>query len=144
VIWAGQQRAIDELMIVEQYGKALRMEHATFRDRCDDTFAPWCEALRDELAEESAGPRLRDIQHLLCELVETLDARRVRYTQNLDSSVTAPGCLLHRPGRDRTDNSGHGKPAAPPACHSAAAADCDGHGAALLLVGSGRGTESHG
>jgi hypothetical protein len=84
MIWADQQRAIGELMIVEQYGKVLCMGYASFRDRCDDTFAPWCEALRDELAQESARRRLCDIQHLLCELVETLDARRVRYTQDLD------------------------------------------------------------
>jgi hypothetical protein len=64
-------------------GKVLCMGYATFRERCDDTFAPWRERLRRELAEESAEARLRDAQHLLCELVETLDVRRVRYTRDL-------------------------------------------------------------
>lgn len=31
-----------------------------------------------------ARPRLCDVQHLLCELVETLDAKRVRHVQDLD------------------------------------------------------------
>jgi hypothetical protein len=34
-----------------------------------------------EVTAEAALVRLRDAQHLLCDLVETLDARRVRYTQ---------------------------------------------------------------
>ncbi len=83
MIWSDEQRALGELMIVEQHGKVLCMGYATFRDRCDDTFARWRERLRREIAEESAGARMRDAQHLLCELVETLDARRVRYTRDL-------------------------------------------------------------
>jgi hypothetical protein len=83
MIWSDEQRALGELMIVEQHGKVLCMGYATFRDRCDDTFAPWRERLRRELADESAEARLRDAQHLLCELVETLDVRRVRYTRDL-------------------------------------------------------------
>jgi hypothetical protein len=83
MIWGDEQRGLGELMIVEQHGKVLCMGYASFRERCDDTFAPWLARLRNELAEESAQARLRDAQHLLCELVETLDARRVRYTRDL-------------------------------------------------------------
>jgi hypothetical protein len=83
MIWGDEQRALGELMIVEQHGKVLCMGYASFRERCDDTFAPWLARLRNELAEESAQVRLRGAQHLLCELVETLDARRVRYTRDL-------------------------------------------------------------
>jgi hypothetical protein len=83
MIWSDEQRALGELMIVEQHGKVLCMGYASFRERCDDTFAPWVERLLNELADESAQARLRDAQHLLCELVETLDARRVRYTRDL-------------------------------------------------------------
>ena len=50
MIWSDEQRALGELMIVEQHGKVLCMG---------------------------------DAQHLLCELVETLDAHRVRYTRDL-------------------------------------------------------------
>jgi putative component of toxin-antitoxin plasmid stabilization module len=71
-------------MIVEEHGKVLCMGYASFRERCEDTFRPWCERLRDQLADEAAQHRLRDVQHLLCELVETLDAGRVRYTETLE------------------------------------------------------------
>jgi hypothetical protein len=84
MIWSDEQRALGERMIVDEHGKVLCMGYATFSDRCDDTFAPWRERLSTELAEESARARLRDVQHLLCELVETLDTRRVRYTQDLE------------------------------------------------------------
>lgn len=79
MIWSDEQRAIGERMIVEEHGKVLCMGYATFADRG----APCDERLRRELAEESARSRLLDAQHLLCELVETLDGRRVRYTQDL-------------------------------------------------------------
>ena len=52
--------------------------------QCDDTFGVHREWLRKEIAEPGVNDRLRDAQHLLCDLVETLDSRRVRYTQNLD------------------------------------------------------------
>ena len=37
-----------------------------------------------EIGDEPAQQRLRDVQRLLCELVETLDPRRVRYTDDLE------------------------------------------------------------
>jgi len=83
MVWSDEQRAIGERMIVEEHGKVLCMGYATFRERCDDVFSPWGERLLEELGDESARVRLRDAQHLLCELVETLDARRVRYTRDL-------------------------------------------------------------
>ena len=84
MIWSDEQRAIGELMIVEEHGKVLSMGYAAFRERCEDTFAPWRIRMRDELQAESARARLRDIQRNLCDLVETLDSRRVRYTQTLE------------------------------------------------------------
>ena len=83
MIWSDQQRAIGELMIIEEHGKVLSMGYAAFRQHCDDTFAPWRIRMRDELPAESARTRMRDIQNRLCELVETLDSRRVRYTRTL-------------------------------------------------------------
>jgi hypothetical protein len=83
MIWSDEQRAIGELMIIEEHGKVLSMGYAAFRQRCDDTFAPWRIRMREELHSESAQARLRDIQHNLCDLVETLDFRRVRYTRTL-------------------------------------------------------------
>lgn len=83
MIWSDQQRAIGERMIVEEHGKVLCMGYAAFGDTCDATFAPWLERLRNEIGQEPARTRLRGVQHLLCELVETLDHERVRYTENL-------------------------------------------------------------
>jgi hypothetical protein len=83
MIWGDEQRAIGELMIVEEYGKVLCMGYAKFSEHCDLAFATWRDRLRTEVHDKAAEARLRDIQHLLCELVETLDAKRVRYTEDL-------------------------------------------------------------
>jgi len=84
MIWSDEQRALGERMIVEEHGQVLCMGYARFRDACDDTFAPWCDRLRSGLEQESAQVRLLEVQHLLCQLVETLDEHRVRYTRDLD------------------------------------------------------------
>lgn len=84
MIWSDEQRAIGELMIVEDHGDVLCMGYATFRERCADTFLSNRERIRKEIGDPRVTERLRDAQHLLCELVEALDSRRVRYTQNLD------------------------------------------------------------
>jgi HAMP domain-containing protein len=79
MIWSDEQRAIGERMIVEEHGKVLCMGYATFRDRCDDTFGPLRRRLVAEIGHASAHARLRDVQHLLCDLVEALDPRGLRY-----------------------------------------------------------------
>jgi hypothetical protein len=84
MIWSDEQRAIGERMIVEEHGKVLCMGYARFCDDYEARFAPTCEHLRGEFQQPSARPRLRELQHLLCDLVETLDSRRVRYTRDLD------------------------------------------------------------
>lgn len=83
MIWGDEQRAIGEQMIVEEHDKVLCMGYARFHDEYAERFAPWCERLRRELQAQIGRERLRDVQHLLCELVETLDAQRVRYTEDL-------------------------------------------------------------
>lgn len=84
MIWKDEQRAIGERMIVEEHGNVLCMGYATFGDRCHELFAPWLDRLRAELQDGAPDARLRDVQHGLCDLVETLDTRRVRYTHDLD------------------------------------------------------------
>ena len=79
MIWTDEQRAIGERMIVEEHGKVICMGYATFGEHCATTFGPWRERLASELPEAAARERLREVQHLLCELVELLDAGRVRY-----------------------------------------------------------------
>lgn len=83
MIWGDEQRALGELMIVEEHGKILCMGYATFSQHHDGAFAVWRDRLRAEVHDEAAQTRLRGVQHLLCELVETLDAKRVRYTEDL-------------------------------------------------------------
>jgi len=84
MIWGDEQRALGERMIVEEHGKVLCMGYATFSERCESAFAPWYGRLREELQREVAHERLREVQHLLCELVETLDTNRVRYAEDLE------------------------------------------------------------
>lgn len=79
MIWADEQRALGERMIVEQQGRALCMGYATFGDHCAATFAPWLERVRAEVLEPAATERLRELQHLLCDLVELLDPAGVRF-----------------------------------------------------------------
>ena len=83
MIWADEQRALGELMIVEEHDKLISMGYAAFSEHCNDVFEPWLERIRIELPEPEAQARLRDVQHLLCELVEMLDSNRVRYQDEL-------------------------------------------------------------
>ena len=84
MIWTDEQRAIGERMIVDEFSKVLCMGYARFHDEYEARFAPSCARVRAELHTNGGRERMRDVQHLLCDLVETLDARRVRYTQDLD------------------------------------------------------------
>jgi hypothetical protein len=84
MIWSDEQRAIGEQMIVEEHGDVLCMGYARFRERCADTFRAHRQRVHREIGDPQAQDRLRDAQHLLCDLVETLDSRRVRYTQNIE------------------------------------------------------------
>jgi hypothetical protein len=83
MIWGDEQRALGELMIVEEHDKVLSMGYAAFTASCDDVFASWLARLQGELPDVAARERLSDVQHLLCELVETLDVNRVRYAEDL-------------------------------------------------------------
>ena len=90
MIWRDEQRAIGEQMIVEEHGKVLCMGYAAFRERCDRTFAPWRERLDAELGHDAAKLRLREAQHLLCDLVEALDTRAIRYTPDVLTRAQPP------------------------------------------------------
>jgi hypothetical protein len=80
MVWADEQRAIGERMIVHEHDKVLCMGYARFCDEYDVRFAPLCRRLLDDLADPSSVARLRDVQHRLCDLVATLDKRQMRYT----------------------------------------------------------------
>ena len=84
MLCSDEQRALGEQMIVEENGDVLRMGYARFQKQCEDTFSAHREWLCKEIVEGGANERRGDAQHLLCELVETLDSRRVRYTQDLE------------------------------------------------------------
>jgi hypothetical protein len=83
MIWSDEQRAIGERMIVMEHDDVLPMGYATFRERSDDTYRAWLARLKTEIADEGARRRLCDVQHLLCDLVETLDPQRIRYEAEL-------------------------------------------------------------
>lgn len=83
MIWSDEQRAIGERMIVEKPDALLCMGYASFREACDGEFAPWCDRLRTELERDDARERLREVQHALCDLVETLDPTHLRYAPDV-------------------------------------------------------------
>lgn len=83
MIWRDQQRALGESMILVEDGNSRCMGYGTFCDRRDLLLETWRERLRAELHRPAAAERLRDAQHYLCELVEALDGRRVRYTPDM-------------------------------------------------------------
>ncbi|HEX6026496.1 MAG TPA: hypothetical protein VFZ00_31155 [Solirubrobacter sp.] len=80
MIWNDEQRAIGERMIIEEHGMVLCMGYARFRDEVDRIYAGSLARIRAQVHDAAAHKRFRDIQHLLCELVEALDERRMRYT----------------------------------------------------------------
>jgi hypothetical protein len=83
MIWTDEQRAIGERMIVEEHGEVICMGYARFGDEFDQHFKPLCRRVLSELSDPASTTRLREVQHLLCDLVETLDTQRVRYSREL-------------------------------------------------------------
>lgn len=83
MIWSDEQRAIGEAMIVREQDKTFCMGYAAFEKECEGDFAAWYRRLGRGFEDASAQGRLREAQHLLCDLVEALDKKRVRYTEDL-------------------------------------------------------------
>jgi hypothetical protein len=88
MIWRGEQRAIGEQMIVEGDGDLLCMGYASFVAQKDPAFWGWFDVLeRDiDIVAQSANERLRLLQHALVDLIERLDAGRVRFPERLERS----------------------------------------------------------
>jgi hypothetical protein len=80
MIWSDEQRAIGERMIIEDHGKVLCMGYARFCDEAERIYAGSLSRIRAQVHDPAAHERLREIQHLLCDLVEALDEQHVRYT----------------------------------------------------------------
>jgi hypothetical protein len=83
MIWVDEQRAIGERMIVESADKVRCMGYGAFCDSYDECFARHFSRVRDELAAPLSTTRYREVQHLLCDLVATLDKDHVRYPEKL-------------------------------------------------------------
>jgi hypothetical protein len=83
MIWNDEQRGLGERMILSEDGKVMCTGYDAFRAR-DEAFGPWRRRVEEGLKDPASRERLREVQHLLCELVESLDERRVRYTRDLD------------------------------------------------------------
>ena len=81
MIWADEQRAIGERMIVREDDTSRCMGYARFCDDYDACFAALFERVRPDLGDPAANERLREVQRLLCELVEALDPKHLRYSK---------------------------------------------------------------
>lgn len=86
MIWRGEQRGIGEQMVEEGDGKLLCMGYASFVAQTETTFWTWFEALeRDiDIVAQSPNDRLRLLQHALIDLIERLDANRVRFPERIE------------------------------------------------------------
>lgn len=84
MIWSDQQRALGEEMIVGEDGRLHCLGYAGFSKCYDETFGGWAARFEDELRRTDARDRLRDLQHHLCNLVEALDPKKLRYSQQLE------------------------------------------------------------
>jgi hypothetical protein len=82
LLWTAEQRAVGEAMIGTWRGAPACVGYGEFRAR-REAVAPWLGAFTRDLAAlaESGGDddRLVAVQHLLVELIETLDPDRVRH-----------------------------------------------------------------
>ncbi|AHH17323.1 hypothetical protein NONO_c25280 [Nocardia nova SH22a] len=74
MIWRVEQRGIGERMITTEEGKSGCRGYGSFLDTTGDTDT-WLAPLRRDLEnlDESGRRRLRELQHLLVDLVERLD-----------------------------------------------------------------------
>ncbi len=81
MIWTDEQRAIGERMIVREDDTSRCMGYARFCDDYDACFAALFERVRPDLGDPAANERLREVQRLLCELVEALDPKHLRYSK---------------------------------------------------------------
>jgi hypothetical protein len=80
MIWADEQRAIGERMIVEEHGKLLCMGYARFCDDYAASFAMLFDRVREDLHHPRAVHRLQGTQQSLCKLVRALDTDKLRYS----------------------------------------------------------------
>jgi len=98
-LFAGDQRAIGELMIVRPPGQTPRcLGYAAFLLKRPRQLDPWLDPLRNDLAALAAGPldstRLVSLQRALVDLLDFLDPASVRFPaatrQRLEPPATTP------------------------------------------------------
>jgi hypothetical protein len=73
-----------ERMIADEYGKVICMGYARYLQRREEVFNPCCGRLRTELGTPAATERLRDVQHLLVQLVKLLDPDGIRSMSTIE------------------------------------------------------------
>ncbi len=91
-VFAGEQRAIGERMIVEVSHGPECIGYATFLDRLAEAETPLIEALRNDVQDLSDGlsearPRLFAIQNALIDLLAFLDPDYIRFPQDRRTKV---------------------------------------------------------
>ncbi len=81
MIWVDEQRAIGERMIVEDPKGPRCKGYAAFCDDYDKCFRRLFQRVIDDLDKAAAIPRLKNVQHDLCDLVNQLDKKGLRYAK---------------------------------------------------------------
>jgi hypothetical protein len=86
-VWAGEQRAIGELMIEEKNGRAACIGYAKFLQRLKDNQEPLFEQLKEDVISLSKNvkasyPRLINIQNGLIDILKFLDPEGVRFPKD--------------------------------------------------------------
>jgi hypothetical protein len=86
MIWRGAQRAIGERMMDTDGDVLVCMGYAKFSEQKEPSFTRWFEQLERDIVTVAAdcNERLRLVQHALIDLIEQLDAHRVRFPQQIE------------------------------------------------------------
>ncbi|MFZ5505209.1 MAG: hypothetical protein ACOY7P_06945 [Pseudomonadota bacterium] len=97
-VFAGEQRAIGERMIVEDARGPSCVGYATFLDRLAVGHDPLVENLRKDVRALSADPaaarpRLVALQNALVDVLDFLDPQSIRFPRERRSKVTTVQCL---------------------------------------------------
>lgn len=91
-IWAGEQRAIGELMIVERNNQLVCIGYSSFLTCLTNNNEPLLEKLKSDVkyltnSEEESFSRLTEIQHTLIKTLNYLDPDNIRFPEECRSFV---------------------------------------------------------
>lgn len=87
MLWRAEQRGLGERMIHSSHGRMTCLGYAAFLEH-RETMDEWLMPLEQHLEnmDESGRQRLTNVQHLLLELVQQLDDKKMRYPFRMDKA----------------------------------------------------------